>query len=326
MKLRLDQTDSVYVELPHGDRSRFDFDAGCSDVPDYPYSSVLPPPLQDYNLKEFSPGEKRWKDLLKQCELDVAEEKMFQRLVEIAKLDKQTEDLENNRRERLKSSRGNRCRTPSSSGGLTLNSTVTSTIVNVSQKARQRELEKRCSSDCVQPACVGDCHASQTPEEFIQRCPHCRKTLCLGQCGADCYHGGPTSSRRVQIEVPPPSKPDIRHKMCNVCQCNAAKKAQAINSNNNMLGRPRSGNLTFSRGASMITREVSEGPRIDKLTGTRRRRGRAAIIPGKSFFSQRRNSLTDLTAVDARPKTPSGNKKRSKSAVNRIRRPRTANT
>ena len=313
LELRPEKVDSFYIPgLPKGDRRKYDFDAEHVDIPPYEFAPALSQPLRNMNLKEICMGEKNWRELTSDGTEDAVEALIVDRLIELEKLQVKTEQNEERAKERAKSAK------------------LRTGLRNRSGSARalsSRAKEKWCCPDCTQPACVGNC---PTKDDAPPACLLCRGKHCTGTCteSAYCAHiradrneaNGDSKSR---TRLPP------RLRSCGCCQ--RRHNAKFINANNLILGRPRSGNATFARGQSsqkptdlrpksaggatvstdmekefeklglnptakdgrkedsVSQRPLTAGPR----TGCR---GRAGVIPGKSYFSQRRNSLTDSSA------------------------------
>lgn len=183
---------------------------------------------------------------------------------------------------------------------------------------------KNCVEDCTQQVCAGECRLKDLAEK---PCHHCRQIYCKGDCTEYDYHLFVRSERTDDDEMP------NRPKSCRSCARYSAAAAAAkttangavnsvkstINANTVVLGRPKSAFATFSSaghqtgkpraigvsqtaGAEKVSDELarlglSAGGDVKQRPHTAkarlRPRGRDAIQPGKSYQSQRRNSLTD---------------------------------
>nr|XP_034336929.1 uncharacterized protein LOC117692605 [Crassostrea gigas] len=102
--------------------------------------------------------------------------------------------------------------------------------------------DRRCCSRCLQPACAGDC-----PEKNVQFsvCEYCRQTFCVGsQCKETKYE---QRMRQPRVDDERPQQMKSYHARV-ILQIK--HNAKLINANNLLLGRPKSGNATYSRGQS----------------------------------------------------------------------------
>ncbi|XP_067650805.1 uncharacterized protein [Haliotis asinina] len=302
LQLRPEKLDAIYVPEDRKDRRRFDFDAEHVDIPPYEFESALPEPFGRLDLKVIARQKYDWRDILSVRPKAKVVETILDRLIDIEKLQSETVEWETKRlRQRTKQ------RIPSA-------------------KPRDR----RCCNTCLQPACVGDC-----PEKALQpnTCTLCRQQLCTGSCHDNRYE---SYTRQVHQEE------QIESILCNpvprICiTCQKKHNAKLINANNAILRRPKSGNTTYSRGRSSVkprdlrprsitdvTSEIIKD--IEKLgvepvqpnrpnTGKYQRpRSRNSLLPGKSYFSNRKDSLTELEKARKR-KLRSLRVKRPKSVV-----------
>ena len=203
---------------------------------------------------------------------------------------------------------------------------------------------------CLQLCCIGDCNV---PPQKPNNCKVCGEFHPGGSCFENVYSNKKRSDRVSLEDDPPKLQPKLRPRSCHSCQRH--NPAKVINANNVMLGRPKSGHTTFARGqnnnkqppsrsasASQITPDIErelwklginpntiikpepkppvEPPqRPSTACAAPTTRGRAAIAPGKSYFSQRRSSLTDVAKSTRRAKSALGRPRLSKS-----KRPKTA--
>ena len=299
--LRPEKLDSMYVPEGRKGMIKYDFDAENVDIPEYEFAYILPEELQSLDVRAASATDRNWRQLTKNRPKEPSEMQFIDRLIEIERLKTQTEEWESKRDARLRHLRRNR---------LTL-SRISSATSRV-QSAKSRDRDRRCCKGCLQPACVGDCpdrglladdttqnggERPETPYDFHRR-----------------------SNRADSEQTKPQRKP--RPKSCN--QCQRRHNAKLINANNVVLGRPRSSYATYSRGQGShppkdmrpetpvthheldrsFERLGIESYKAHADTGDdhnhsnsnsaepRLYRGRAATIPGKSYFSNRRYSLT----------------------------------
>ncbi|XP_013396138.1 uncharacterized protein LOC106163173 isoform X2 [Lingula anatina] len=311
MNLRPEHLDSVYEPDGRRDISKFDFDADNVDIPVYDFKYPLTGGFEKMDWRDLvetmifreegSDDKLDWRDMTKKRPTHKYEENMVDRLIEMERHQIDTEDWEEEKRERNQRNASQLTRQRNSVTNLTRGMSSVQRVQ--SAKARDR----RCVMDCVQPACVGDC---LTKRNAMDVCISCRQKDCDGQCANSLYESHSRSSGQLgNGEKPSLSQ---RPKSCN--PCSRPNTAKYINANNVVLGRPKSGNATYSRGqASLRPKDLRPQTPIsaslvgefNKLgidpnlppprpsTGKRRPRGRNAIIPGKTYFSQRRDSLTE---------------------------------
>lgn len=322
LELRPEKFDSVYIPgLPKGDRRKYDFDAENVDIPLYEFASPLSETTRQLDLRDLCRRDRNWRDdpLLAKVEpVDEGEALFVDRLMELHKLQLKTEENEDVKKERAKSARMR-------NNGSGVRSRVGSARV---QSARQRE--RWCCPDCTQPACVGNC---PTKEDVYPPCLICREKHCAGTCTENAYCAHTRLDRSDAGLEKSKTRLQTRPRSCGHCQ--RRHNAKLINANNLILGRPRSGHATFSRGQSsqkptdlrpksaggaLVSTElekdfeklglepvvddrkdsISQRPSTACSSSSRRSsyrlKGRAGVIPGKSYFSQRRNSLTDSSS------------------------------
>ena len=170
---------------------------------------------------------------------------------------------------------------------------------------------------------AGDCKSKGSGK----RCPHCKQTFCNGMCTEYEYHLFVRTPREDDDYFP------TRPKSCKSCCRSTTKNTvkSTVNANTVILGRPKSAFATFSSarhqsakpkaltvsqtpGAEQVSSDLAKlgltAPDEKKENGVKERphtakaqsrpKGRDAILPGKSFQSQRRNSLTeDLVSTTA---------------------------
>lgn len=315
LNLRPEKLDAIYKPEPKRGWRQYDFDMSNIDLPPYEFQSPFPEDLEDLDLRQMAKLKWNWRNHVKTKSTRVSDlEGMLDRLVEFEKLQADTIEWENKRAAQQKKALPRR---------------------NTSAKSLQSLLkDKRCDSNCLQATCLGDC-----PEKCVSTpsCEFCRQSFCTGTC-KDVKYDQRMRQNRMEEERPVTPKPPFP-RACTSCQ--KRHNAKFINANNLILGTQRFNNTTFNRGQSSIKTkdlrpktpislskdvlkefeklniEASLTPRPHTTMSISRPRSRNAMFPGKSYNSQRKNSLTDLDKVVIM------RKKRSKSA-SKIKRPKTA--
>lgn len=309
--LRPEKLDSFVVPDSSKGWRKYDFDADHVDIPPYEFADPIPEPFSDLDLRQMARLKWNWRDHTR-AKAKENVDLILDRLVELERLQLDTEEWENKRYAQVsrKSKRA------------------------VSAKPVIRD--RRCCSRCLQPACAGDC-----PEKNVQFsvCEYCRQTFCVGsQCKETKYE---QRMRQPRVDDERPQQMKVLPRACKSCQIK--HNAKLINANNLLLGRPKSGNATYSRGqSSSKPRDLRPRPDtpvspdivkdFEKLglqahqppksaTPTQRMqrpRSRNGMIPGKTFYSQRRDSISE------NEKETLTNLKRKKMRSIRVRRPKTA--
>ncbi|XP_041375326.1 uncharacterized protein LOC121388155 isoform X2 [Gigantopelta aegis] len=297
--LRPERLDSIYVPENKKDPRRFDFDAENYDIPPYDFGHPIPEPYNKLDLKLIAKQNYEWRDIIKTKPKEEYIERYLDRIVEIEKNQLETEEWESRRLKQLQIRRPR----------------------NLSARPRDR----RCCSTCLQPACIGDC-----PDKFVSTnvCTLCRQPLCEGSCLETTYEDRSRHDREDEEEIKTYLKPSRR-----ICQCCQTKhNAKLINANNLILGRPKSSNSTYSRGQGStrpkdlrpcsvndINAEVLKDfeklgiePSRPPPAKPNRPRSRSLLIPGKSYSSNRKDSITDQERLRKR-KSKSAKLKRPKS-------------
>ena len=337
LNLRPEEVDAIYVPWARGDQRKYDFDASHVDTPPFEFKLPLSDGMNNLNLKELSRTERSWVTMVTAKPEDARESAIVTRLIQMEKLQRKTVDLE--REWRLNRYRRNRVRSAGGQGQI-----------GVTTRGRQ---DMTCCPDCIQIACVGDCPSKNVPPGF---CTGCNEKDCTGNCHVSVYENR-TRLESNDLDDGNKGQKVIRPKSCASCQ--QRHNAKLINGNNVINGQPKSAYATFSRGQSSVRpkdlrpksvtdgsyseleqeferlglvssdREVSDNTGKQErpqtagtINGSRRPRGRAAIIPGKSFFSQRRNSLTDLSKEERIKSAVAASRRRIRSA--KKKRPKTA--
>ncbi|XP_062609028.1 uncharacterized protein LOC134270802 isoform X2 [Saccostrea cucullata] len=308
--LRPEKLDSFVVPDSSKGWRKYDFDADHVDIPPYEFADPIPEPFSDLDLRQMARLKWNWRDHTRAKAKDNLD-LMLDRLVELERLQIDTEEWENKRSQVNRKSKR-----------------VTS--------AKPITRDRRCCNRCLQPACTGDC-----PEKNVQFnvCEYCRQVFCISSQCKETKYEQRMRQPRIDEEKQTSTKPLPR--ACKSCQ--SKNNAKMINANNLVLGRPKSGNTTYSRGqASFKPKDLRPRPDtpvspdivrdFEKLglgvhqppkpaTPTQRvarPRSRNAIIPGKTFYSQRRDSISE------NEKETLTNLKRKKMRSIRVRRPKTA--
>ncbi|XP_045192641.2 uncharacterized protein LOC123548981 isoform X2 [Mercenaria mercenaria] len=315
LNLRPEKLDAIYKPEPKRGWRQYDFDMSNIDIPPYEFESPLPEDLEDLDLRQMAKLKWNWRNHVKnKTSRDSDLEGVLDRLVEFEKLQADTIEWENKRAAQIKKALPRR---------------------NNSSKSLQSLIkDKRCDTDCLQATCFGDC-----PEKLVTRptCEYCRQAFCTGTCKELKYDQRMRQSR-MEEERPVTPKPPFP-RACVSCQ--KRHNAKFINANNLILGTQRLNNSTFNRGQGSqkpkdirpktpnslskdvlkefekLNIEASLPPRPNTTMAINRPRSRNSSFPGKSFNSQRKNSLTELDKVGT------VKKKRTKSAV-KVKRPKTA--
>lgn len=315
LNLRPEKLDAFYIPEPKRGWRQYDFDMSNIDLPPYEFENPLPEDLEDLDLAQMARLKWNWRNHVKikrSREPDL--EGILDRLVEFEKLQKDTIDWENKRAAQLKKALPRR---------------------NNSAKSLQSLIkDKRCEPNCLQAACFGDCPEKLSPSAS---CDNCRQTFCTGTCKEVKYEQRMRQAR-IEEERPVTPKPPFP-RACVSCQ--KRHNAKFINANNLILGTQRYNNTTFNRGQnSLKSKDLRprtpaglpkdvlkefEKLNIEPVLAQRpstsssitRPRSRNSMFPGKSFSSQRKNSLTELDKI--------GNPKKKRTKVStKVKRPKTA--
>ena len=326
LNLRPEQIDAMYIPDPRHDRRKYDFDPNNIERIPYEFQDALSLHLMTLDLYYASASERNWRTFAKGPASSQMEEKIVERLLELERLQRKTKELEVARRERIKSA------------NLRAKSRMGQTIRQQGAKLGDR----KCCSDCLQVACVGDCPGKRTNGATLGSgdCLVCGETGCNGKCCESAYDARSRQTRAVEEE--PRKVVKLRPRSCS--SCTTKNPSRVITANNLILGRPKSSYTTFSSSQSSSKSSKDLRPRIGAVVspqleeefeklgiepvqtgppgdpeatrpitapGRRKPRGRSSQLPGKSFFSQRRHSLTDIAQEMS---VKSANKKRLKSA------------
>ncbi|XP_071957568.1 uncharacterized protein [Antedon mediterranea] len=268
------------------------FNAPYNPQEDFP--EALSEPFCHMDLLELSLIEKDWrtvKDLPDENEFGI-----IQRLIEMARTQFNTEKWESKESippkviSRLQERKG-------------WNADAALPTERAKSALARTKTDKNCSDSCIELLCAGDCPVKK--QSSMKSCLRCRQNYCDGSCTEYGYH--------LYVRQPNKEKEMTLTKSCKSCR--KSSKMNVINSNQLIMGRPKSAFATFTS-----TKHQSAKPKPMKLgntpgaedirsamqrlglkqpnrpsTGKKRtnNRGRNAVIPGKSYFSQRRISLTD---------------------------------
>lgn len=309
LNLRPEKLDSLSIPDSSKGWRKFDFEADVIDILPYEFPVALPDPFNDLDLRQITRLKWNWRDQTKARPEESIVEDMLDRMLDLERLQMETEDWENKRTSQMAMKR---CQKRIASA--------------------KPNRDKRCCNRCLQPACTGDC-----PEKNVQSeiCDFCKQIFCVGTCKETKYD---QKMRQLRVDDDRISASKTFYpKACRSCQ--SKHNAKYINANNLVLGRPKSSNATYSRGqASAKPRDLRTGCEtpinddlvkefeklgIDAQIPSRpstakpppRPRSRNSVIPGKTYFSNRRDSISDN-------KNTSLQRKKTKSV--RLKRPKTA--
>ena len=334
LKLRPEKADALYVPWAKGDQRKYDFDAEHLEQPTYEFKDPLSSQMLNLNLKDLSRTDKNWRDIVSVRPIDALESKLISRMIEFERLQRKTIDMERERK--LRGTRGAR------------NKAAT---LQTNSKTR---LDMNCCPDCIQVACVGNCPGKKLPSGV---CIFCSEKDCKENYQNSVYDSRTRAEKcnnvaeDQDVKIKPPLP---RPRTCTSCQQKYNTIKPASFTNNRVMSRPRSSNSVlrnnsfrpkelksrsclpnndfdldeeFAKLGIVATADEEEGGlrernRPHTAGCIRRLRGRAAILPGKSFFSQRKESLTDITKEEKIRLAVIATKKRLRSA--KKKRPKTA--
>ncbi|XP_064641244.1 uncharacterized protein LOC135496063 isoform X2 [Lineus longissimus] len=318
LALRPDVVDFSYATDGKRDYRKYDFDATDVTIDPYEFPYGGPDGFQSVDFKDLSKFDKDWRLMIKKRPHVKEEECLIDRFLELERLATKTAEWEDKRRERCRTA--NRRRQAESvaakkEGRLRV------------QSAKYRGA--KCCSECLNQACTGDCPMKKTSAQY---CVHCRQEFCNGRCVHSTYNNHSRHSPSSESDDEEKAKPKPRPRSCVPCQ--RKNTAKYINAHQILLGRPRSSHATYSQGRKTavlkddvkiddplhvhtdLVRELDRiGLDVDHVSrpntakGRKKFRGRPSVVPGKSYFSQRRDSIQ---------------KERVKSAPARIRRVKSA--
>ncbi|XP_006816624.1 uncharacterized protein LOC102809597 [Saccoglossus kowalevskii] len=307
-------------------------ESNIEDEDDDEFSELLSVPFCNMDLFYLSCLEDDWKDVIED-KPEGDEEVIMDKLIELERLQWLTINWENDKQNKLKKS----------SNSKQKNGMERAQSAGPSTRFRSRN----CAEDCMQPACAGDCPSKRV--QSAKGCLHCKKKTCNGSCTEYGYHHFVRQPRSDSDDEMLRTRP----KSCHSCT-RKSTRANTINANNTVLGRPKSAYATFSlselynvepkslgscsrmngavqsaqqivilpshatsRSSTPTSTKTFSRPSTAKSTTAHRPKGRDAVIPGKSYTSQRKNSITKLCDVNIV-------KMNSRPKSRRKRRPRTA--
>lgn len=281
-----------------------------------PFAEALSVPYCHMDLLELSMLDKDWRTIIRTAP-DKDDAVLMERMIEMEKLQYETAEWESGM-----SSPRRRCQSALQiRKGWNADAAVPTERAH-SALGRPKQ-SKNCCDQCLQLVCAGDCPTKVAAS--YNSCVHCRQPYCNGVCTDFGYHLHIRYARQEE-------KKKRRPKSCHTCRRSKTPN-NAINTNNVILGRPRSGFATYSssRVQSAKTKKMTvastEGAedvsnRMERLrlsarkykeksgdeddgeerskkqrprtAGSKRHiKGRDALISGKSYQSQRRFSLTE---------------------------------
>lgn len=314
LNLRPEKLDSIYIPEPKRGWRQYDFDMTNVELPAYEFANPFPDYIQEIDLKQMAKLKWNWRNHVRvKTAREPDLEGVLDRLVEFEKLQMDTIEWEKKRASQQKKQMPRR---------------------NNSSKSLLMK-DKRCDPNCLQNVCFGDC-----PEKVAQSnaCENCRQLYCTGTCKEIKYDQRMRQQRMEEERPPTPKTPFPR--ACSSCQ--RRHNAKLINANNLVLGTQRFTNATYTRGqASVKSKDMRprtpatlskdvlkefEKLNLDATQPSRpstvmsqvsRPRSRNGLFPGKSFSSQRKNSITDIDKVGVV-------KKRRCKPSTKLKRPKTA--
>jgi len=311
--LRPEKLDQLYLPEPKRGWRQYDFDMSNIDVPPYEFANPFPEYMDDLDLGQMARLKWNWRNHVKvKVDREPDLEGLLDRLVEFEKLQMDTVDWENKRASQNRKMAAKRV-----------------------ASAKSVTKDRRCDPNCLQAACFGDC-----PEKLVatNKCEICQQGFCTGNCKETKYEQR-MRQPRMDEERPVTPKPPFP-RACTSCQ--RRHNAKYINANILVTGGQRLNTTTFTRGQSSVrakdlrpktptnlTKDVLQEfeklniettqPSRPNTAGLNRPRSRNSMFPGKSFNSQRKNSLTELDKAGI-----AARKKRVKTSIPRTRRPKTA--
>ncbi|XP_022092028.1 uncharacterized protein LOC110980045 [Acanthaster planci] len=276
-----------------------------------PFPEALSKPYCYLDLLELSLLKEDWRHAIRAVP-DGVEEKLIDRLIEMERL--QITSAEWEKSQRLAPPKRAASATQVRKGWNATAALPTERAQSALARSRQ---SRNCSPDCLQPLCAGECKIKRDPPSG--GCCHCKQAYCQGSCTEFGYHLHIRQPRQAEEEESPP-----RPKSCKSCTTGrTSNRKSTANTNTAVLGRPKSAFATFSSARQMVRKprpisavalkasedlanlelssavgasgDQSSRPKTaSSSSGSRlKSRGRDSMLPGKSFTSQRRRSLTD---------------------------------
>ncbi|ESO83052.1 hypothetical protein LOTGIDRAFT_169688 [Lottia gigantea] len=281
--MRPEQLDLIDIPVDRKERKLYDFDANNRDVPHpHDYKDILPKGARYLDFSVVAKQGLEWRNLTEMPQSQTIV-RMYDRLVHLEKLQNETIQREEKKNRPV-------------SRRQTL-------VRSLSAKSR----DKQCCSSCLQVACVGDC-----PEKSYAKCSMCNKVLCPGLCSTS--YDTHMRSNVTTDDLPSQQNSPPKTRIC--LSCTKKNTAKLINANNKLLGRPKSSNATFSRGRNSVKpKDIRPKSAVDYTTETfqqfdnlgldspsrpstavsvsSRPRSRNGLLPGKTFSSNRKASISD---------------------------------
>jgi len=305
--LRPEQLDNFALLEGRKDRTRYDFDASTASQPRYEFSNPFSTVLMNVDLRALAERDATL-DIQKTVDRDQAT--CLTKCLELEKLQLACERQEEARTRNSKQFARQR---------------VSSTALSRA-RAQSARSARRCTPDCVQVVCVGDCPEKANSEP----CMICRKKTCNGSCTLTPYDAHIRGKTEPVIKARP-----SRPKSCNLCTKDSTTRQ--INASQLALGRPKSSNSTYSYTrrsqrqtlsirSTNLSADLSENMSTVTIRGTRtpprirsaRMRGRDSVAPHKAYHSQRRISLTSNTMRPVFDQTVRKRPKSSRSHVGEV--------
>ncbi|XP_067933514.1 uncharacterized protein [Watersipora subatra] len=289
--MRPERLDSRAIVEGKRDRHRYDFDASYIRQPKYEFSNVFSPALMSLDLRALA---EREASLEMKPKVDKIEAKIMMRCFELEKLQLATEKVEDSRFSKTKQY----IRQRSASSALSKLR---------AQSAKSTRSSSKCAQECTQVICVGDCPEKSMP------CSTCNKKSCNGICVPVSYS--------LHTRLPEESLTETKYRLPRPKSCSSCSKpsnpAKKINQQHTQMGRPKSSHSTYAhakkshrqvldlRGSTQQL-DVNQIPYDEKihnrpqtspsrLKSAKTRKGRDSVAPHKSYYSQRRMSLTANT-------------------------------
>ena len=140
LNLRPEKIDNIYTpEYARGDRRKYDFDATNTVQPEYLFAHPLSEEMVGLQTCLLSKDDKNWRDLVEHVPDDVNGCSIFDRMIELGRLQARTEDWESAKRERI-AKQARLCEEKPKAGA---------TVKYQSVKLRER----KCCADCMQLLC-----------------------------------------------------------------------------------------------------------------------------------------------------------------------------
>ncbi|XP_071497834.1 uncharacterized protein [Diadema antillarum] len=194
-----------------------------------PFADALSEPYCHMDLLELSMMDKDWRTIIRTAP-DADDAALMERMIEMEKLQYQTAEWE--------SQQSSPKRRSASALGLRKgwNDTAAIPTERAHSALAKPKQSKNCCEECLQLVCAGDCPNKNAAGRGL--CIHCRQPYCNGVCTEFGYHLHIRHARQEE-------KKKRRPKSCHTCRRSKTPN-NTINTNNIILGRPRSGFATYS--------------------------------------------------------------------------------